>query len=87
LKLEDIKPGMKIKLVTQTVGGHKDYHNYDWKIGDVIEVLNYSLDLYNLRTKQKNYCIPKVRILSMANEYYYSEFFEPNKKTLMDLKI
>jgi hypothetical protein len=87
LKLEDIKPGMKIRLVTQEVGGHKDYYNYDWKIGDIMQVLDIGLTLYNLRTKQKNYCIPEVRIPCMANEHYYSEFFEPLKKTLMDLKI
>lgn len=80
MKEKDIKIGMKLKLVTQQIGDHKDYHNYEWKVGDIIEVLNKnggcSCAIYNQNSNQNFYKIP------LDEEDKYSRFFEPVAQTL-----
>jgi hypothetical protein len=74
MKLENIKVGMRLKLVSQK---DRHYSGGDWKIGDIVLVLNNNRALKNLRINTKDYCIP--------NEQKYADYFEPVCCSLKEL--
>jgi len=85
MEFKDIKVGMKLRLKTQEINGHRDYYDYGWKIGDIVEVVNNMFELKNLRTNDTTYCIPDSTFGTGKKQKHYADFFEPVNQTLKEL--
>ena len=84
MKYKDIKVGMKLRLKTQNIDGHINYTHHDYKIGDIVEVINKDGDdfeIRKIRDKDEFYCIPKI----ISNEDEYAEYWEPVNKSMKEL--
>ena len=81
MKFTDINVGMKLKLVKQIDSeGHKQYYDYDYKIGDIVLVTSKgenNAQIIRLRDKEDGYCIPTHQIYTMC--------WEPISSTMREL--
>jgi len=85
MKYDNIKVGMKLKLVTQKTKDHEDYTDYDWKVGDIVLVTNADFSLKNITNKNEgHYRIPGSSY-SGEQRNKWSNFFEPVNQTMKEL--